>query len=269
MDKLAIKKNLIFKKNEDQDQAFRILNQQGKVAILFLCDHASRRIPETYQNLGLSDECLQRHIAWDIGAAALTERLSAAFDAPAVLASFSRLLIDPNRAPECPTLIPEASDGITIPGNKHISAAERQYRIDQYYQPFHDACAGLIQAFHQKGVVPLVIGMHSFTPIMNNKARPWHAGLLWDKDPRLAEALISGLGTRPGLVVGDNEPYTGRSLFHTMQVHGAAHGFPQVTIEIRQDELESIEGLARWADILEDELQRILKIPEMQQIIHY
>ena len=263
MDELATEKNV------SDAQACRILRPEGAAPILFVCDHASRHIPAEYGNLGLTEADLCRHIAIDIGARALTEKLSAALDAPAVLAEFSRLLIDPNRASDADSLIPAHSDGVTIPGNRHIDAAERQRRIDLYYTPFHQAVAGMVAGFEARRVVPLVIGIHSFTPIMNAKARPWHIGLLWDKDPRLASALIKGLEARGNLVVGDNEPYTGRALFHTMQVHGAAHGFPQVTIEVRQDEIDSDAGVARWAAILIDELRRMLQESDMQVIRHY
>lgn len=263
MDKLATEKN------SDEAMAYRILRPGGKAPILFVCDHAASDIPAAYSDLGLRPDQLCRHIAWDIGAAALTEKLSAALDAPAVLARFSRLLIDPNRAPDAPTLIPQVSDGVEIPGNQHIDAQERQRRIDRYYTPFHAAVAGLTGGFRKRGVVPLVIGVHSFTPIMNAKARPWHAGLLWDRDPRLAGELLAGLSARPGLVVGDNEPYTGRALFYTMQVHGAAFGFPQVTVEIRQDEIDSDAGVAKWAVLLTAELRRIAALPEMHVIRHY
>jgi predicted N-formylglutamate amidohydrolase len=263
MDKLATEKK------SDEAAVYQILRAGGTSPILFVCDHASRKIPEPYGNLGLSDDLLRRHIAWDIGAARLTEKLSAALDAPAVLAAFSRLLIDPNREEDAPCLIPEVSDSVTIPGNQHVDAAERQHRVDHYYKPFHAAVARMIEGFKERRVVPLVIGVHSFTPVMNDKARPWHAGLLWDKDRRLAQALMTSLRARPGLVVGDNEPYSGQALFHSMQVHGAAFGFPQVTIEIRQDEIDHDEGVDKWAAILSDELRSIVDLPEMQAIRHY
>ena len=260
---------LATEKNSKETSPCRILQAEGAAPLLFICDHASRYIPSSYSDLGLGEADLCRHIAWDIGAAALTEKLSAALDAPAVLAGFSRLLIDTNRCSDAPGLIPDVSDGTAIPGNRHIDATERQHRRDRFYHPFHAAVAGLVSSFQARGVVPLVVGVHSFTPVMNGAARPWQVGLLWDKDPRLAAALIAGLGLRPGLVVGDNEPYTGKALFHTMQVHGARWGFPQVTIEIRQDEIDSDAGVAEWAEVLTEELRRIMKLPEMQVARQY
>lgn len=263
MDKLATEKM------PDSAASYRIVNSQGVTPILFICDHASRDIPPGYKDLGLDEEALSRHIAWDIGAAALTETLSAALDAPAVLAKFSRLLIDPNRPVDAASLIPATSDGTVIPGNQHVDATERSLRISRYYNPFHTGIATQVEAFKARGAVPLMVGMHSFTPAMNGKARPWNVGLLWDKDPRLAQAFIEGLTPRPGLVVGDNEPYSGKLLFHTMNLHGAAHGFPQVTVEIRQDEIDDAGGVAKWAEILADELTRIAKLPEMNEIKFY
>lgn len=260
---------LAIEKTSDSSASYRILNARGVFPVLFICDHASRYIPSGYRDLGLDEEALSRHIAWDIGAAALTAALSQALDAPAVLANFSRLLIDPNRPMDAASLIPATSDGTVIPGNQQVGAAERSLRISRYYRPFHAAVAAQVEAFRARGVTPLMVGMHSFTPVMNGKARPWNVGLLWDKDPRLAQAFIEGLTPRPGLVVGDNEPYSGKLLFHTMNVHAAAHGFPQVTVEIRQDEIERAEGVAKWAEILTDELTRIAGLPEMHEIKFY
>ncbi|RMF08575.1 MAG: N-formylglutamate amidohydrolase [Alphaproteobacteria bacterium] len=245
-----------------------VLNPRGKGRLLLVCDHASNEIPAAYENLGLDDKHLERHIAWDIGAADLTRALSKAFDAPAVLARFSRLLIDPNRALDSETLIPEQSDGVIIPGNRGIDAAERDRRIARFYRPFHDSVARQVATMKDRGEVPLVIAMHSFTPVMNGTPRPWQAGLLWDRDPRLAQAFLDAFRAR-GIHVGDNEPYSGRELFHTMTIHGAAHGLPQTTLEVRQDLIGNDEGVAEWARLLTEIISELLALPHLASVRYY
>ncbi len=251
-----------------QSESCRLLNEEGQCPILLVCDHASNHIPAHYRDLGLGKSDLQRHIAWDIGAAAITENLSNVFDAPAVLACFSRLLIDPNRSLDTPGLIPESSDDTSIPGNQNLGEQERDLRIKHYYQPFHDTIARLAKGFANRDIVPLVVAIHSYTPEMGGNRRPWHAGFLWDRDPRLAQAFIKGLRER-NLMVGDNEPYSGRDLFHTMNIHGARYGFPQVTVEIRQDEIDHTDGIIKWSEIMEQELRKIAAMPVMQQTQFY
>ena len=247
---------------------FETLNPEGRGRLLLVCDHASNEIPENYDDLGLEPDHLRDHIAWDIGAAELTRALSEAFDAPAVLARFSRLLIDPNREPDSPTLIPAASDGVAIPGNSEIDPSERDRRIKSFYAPFHDAVAAQVAKMKAAGTVPLVIGMHSYTPVMNGQPRPWQAGLLWNRDPRLATAFLEAFKER-GIQAGDNEPYSGRDLYHTMEIHGAAHGLPQATLEIRQDLIGDAHGVAQWADLLQDILGELMTLPHLAQIRHY
>ncbi len=244
------------------------LNPHGRGRLLLVCDHASNHIPAPYDNLGLDDARLGDHIAWDIGAAELTRALSEAFDAPAVLARFSRLLIDPNRTPDADSLIPATSDGVPIPGNEGIDEDERRRRIDNFYTPFHDSVARQVGAMTARGQVPLVVAVHSYTPVMGGKPRPWHAGLLWDKDPRLAHAFLDAFGRR-GIHAGDNEPYSGRELFHTMATHGAAHGLPQTTLEVRQDLIGGRQGAAQWASLLGDILNELLTLPHLAEVRYY
>lgn len=245
-----------------------VLNSHGSGRLVLVCDHASNEIPAEYGKLGLEDEHLERHIAWDIGAAELTRALGEAFDAPAVLARFSRLLIDANRSADADSLIPEASDNVVIPGNRGVDAAERQRRIENFYTPFHDAVARQVEAMKARGEVPLVIAVHSYTPVMNGKPRPWQAGMLWDKDPRLAHAFLDAFRQR-GIHAGDNEPYSGRELFHTMAVHGAAHGLPQTTLEVRQDLIGHDEGVAEWTRLLSDVLEELLALPHLTTVRYY
>lgn len=252
----------------DANDAVEVQNPDGRGRLLLVCDHASNRVPAEYDQLGLGPEHLEDHIAWDIGAAEVTRALSEAFDAPAVLARFSRLLIDPNRSPESRTLIPGTSDGVTIPGNRDVDDAERARRIRTFYTPFHDAVATQARNTTADGKVPLVIAVHSYTPVMRGEPRPWQAGLLWNRDPRLASAFLDAFKKR-GIHAGDNEPYSGRSLFYTMDRHGAAHGLPQTTLEIRNDLIGNPAGVAEWAALLGDIIDELLTLPELAAIRYY
>ncbi|MBT5186673.1 MAG: N-formylglutamate amidohydrolase [Kordiimonadaceae bacterium] len=248
--------------------AFDIINPTGSANIVLICEHASNHIPIEYEKLGLSDQQLKLHIAWDIGIAEVTKNLAISLGAPAILARFSRLLIDANRALNQDGLIPTHSDGHFIPKNSNLSKDDIKKRIDQFYTPFHHAAGELIKKKTHHQEAPLIFNMHSFTPFMNDKERPWHTGMLWNKDPRIANALLNGL-TKRGYHVGDNQPYTGLELNHTMNTHGTEHGFPHVNIEIRQNEIDTPQGINKWSDILHEELGLIRKMPEMALIKHY
>ncbi|MCC3860053.1 N-formylglutamate amidohydrolase [Pseudemcibacter aquimaris] len=247
---------------------FELINPDGKANIVLISEHASNHIPAEYNQLGLSDEQLEMHIAWDIGIAEVTKNLAEMLDAPAILAKFSRLLIDANRALDQAGLIPEISDGHEIHGNKDLCDIETQKRIDRFYHPFHDNTDKLIQNKANDAQAPIIFNMHSFTPSMNDFDRPWHTGMLWNRDKRAAAALINSLKKR-GFTVGDNEPYSGQELNHTMNQHGTRHGFPHVNIEIRQNEIDHQRGIDKWSRILAEDIEIIRDMPEMADIIHY
>ena len=214
--------------------------------MLFVCDHASNRVPEAYGTLGLDKGQFAAHIAYDIGAAEVTRALAAAYGAPAVLAKWSRLLIDLNRGADDPTLVMKLSDGRIIPGNRHADAAEIANRIALYYRPYHAAVASEIEKLRGAGIVPTIISMHSFTPVWKDFRRPWQVGVLWDKDGRLARPLMTAL-QRAGFTVGDNEPYRGELENDCMYVHGTGNGLPHVLIEIRQDLIATPEAAEAFA----------------------
>ncbi|WP_374764093.1 N-formylglutamate amidohydrolase [Yunchengibacter salinarum] len=244
-----------------------ILNKHGRGGVIILCDHATNRVPEAlYRDgkpLGLAARDMGRHIAWDIGAAAITRRLSALMDVPAVLAPVSRLVIDCNREPDHPTLVPDRSDGVMIPANQGLDGAAIAARKAAWYDPFHDAAADLVASHLREGRVPLVVGMHSFTPVMNDKVRPWHIGFLWNRDRRLAQAMIGLIERETDLRVGDNEPYSGRALYHSMQAHGADHGLPQTTVEVRNDLVNTPDRVEQWARLLADILDECMNRPDV------
>jgi len=248
--------------------AFELINPDGNANIILISEHASNHIPAEYNDLGLSDEQLELHIAWDIGIAEVTENLSAMLDAPAVLARFSRLLIDANRALDQDGLIPTHTDNHQIDGNIGLSQEDIESRIERFYKPFHDGVEGIIMRKINNDHAPMVLNMHSFTPQMNGVERPWHSGVLWNKDDRIARVLKEKLDRR-GFNVGDNEPYSGRELNHTMNTHGTRHGFPYVNIEIRQNEIDHPAGIEKWSTILAQEIKAIRELPEMSYIKHY
>lgn len=253
----------------DEPRPFELQNVGGKAPLLLLCDHATRFIPRSLGRLGLDAAALHRHIAWDIGVAEVTRRLSERFDAPAVLSHFSRLVVDPNRALDNPTLMPEVSDGTVVPGNRDLDEAARQARIDTFHRPYHAAIAARLDALLADGRVPVVVSMHSFTPVMHGVARPWEIGILWNRDPRLPLPLMEQLRAA-GFTVGDNEPYSGADGHgYTQHTHADRRGLANVLIEVRQDLIESEAGAAVWADRLGTALEAALADPALYRIEHH
>lgn len=246
-----------------------IINPDVRSGVIILCEHASNHVPEAYAKLGLSDEDLQKHIAWDIGAEKVTRKMCEMMGVSAVLSPVSRLLIDKNREPDHQTLVPPVSDDIVIPANRDLTAKAIAARKQAYYDPFHGACDELIEAHLEEGIVPIIVGMHSFTPVMNDEDRPWQIGFLWNKDPRLAQAMIGLIERETDLTVGDNQPYSGKDLYYTMQRHGAERGLPQTTIEIRQDLLADEKMVLQWAALLADVLDECMQRPDIVAVKHY
>jgi predicted N-formylglutamate amidohydrolase len=233
--------------------------RDGAAPVLVTCDHASRRVPRALNDLGLAPEFLARHIGWDIGAAEVAQRLSQRLDAPSILAGYSRLVIDCNRDLDDATSIAAASDGVAVPGNLGLSDHERAARRDEIFAPYHAAIASWLETRLERGIVPALLSIHSFTPVMGGKARPWHVGVLWDDDPRIPAPLLAALRADPALVVGDNEPYSARDpAGYTLDRHAVARGLPHVEIELRQDLIADDAGAAAWAERLAAALAPIL-----------
>jgi predicted N-formylglutamate amidohydrolase len=242
--------------------AYEIANGGARPHLIFVCDHASNALPPEYGTLGLEPDLFRRHIAYDIGAADVTRAMANAFEAPAILGTYSRLLIDLNRGADDPTLVMKLSDGAIIPGNAKADAAEVANRTRRFYRPYHDAIEAEIARASAQGIVPVVISIHSFTPEWRGKKRPWQVGVLWNrKDGRLALPLLEALRRESDLTVGDNEPYSGELEGDCMEQHALAHGFAHVLIEIRQDLIETAAGAAHWAQrltpILRESLSRL------------
>lgn len=231
-------------------ETYTVLPGRADAGLVILCDHASRLIPPEYSDLGLPAAQLERHIAYDIGTAAVTRALSAKLGVPAVLSHYSRLLIDLNRGLDDPTLIMRISDGAVVPGNRHLDAAERERRITRFYRPYHDAIGKLLTQCEGCGPRPAILSMHSFTPVWKGSPRPWHAAVLWDQDRRLAGPLLDRLREDAMLIVGDNEPYSGRLQGDTMWQHGTRRDLAHALVEIRQDLITDPAGQADWAERL-------------------
>ena len=227
---------------------FETIPGDDAAGLILLADHATNRLPPEYGDLGLPEAAFERHIAYDIGIEGLTRRLAATLGVPAVMSCFSRLLIDPNRGEDDPTLVMRISDGAIIPGNHPLTAEEARHRLESFHRPYHAAVAAKIRAVEDRtGTAPLVIALHSFTPFWKGVPRAWHAGILWDSDPRAAVQLIERLRADPALTVGDNEPYDGALKGDTMYRHCMMRGIAHALLEVRQDLIADSAGMDAWA----------------------
>jgi predicted N-formylglutamate amidohydrolase len=227
--------------------AVSVMNEGGAAPLVLVCEHASNHIPARFKALGLPQAELQRHIAWDIGAAALARRLAALLDAPLFLSGYSRLLIDCNRPPGVPSSIPARSEATDIPGNQGLSPDEVAQRQDDYFWPFQNRIARFLDTRPTR----FLLGVHSFTPVFHGTTRPWQAGVLYGEATGFGTALIAGLRQDPTLTVGDNEPYRIElAEDYTVPVHGDARGIKAALIEVRQDLLADPAGIEAWAQRL-------------------
>jgi predicted N-formylglutamate amidohydrolase len=216
--------------------------------LLLICDHARNAVPPEIGDLGLPPEDMGRHIAWDVGARGVTLGLAARLGAGAVLSTYSRLVIDPNRGEDDPTLVMRLSDGAIIPANRHIGPDEIERRKNAYHRPYHAAIREAIEEIEEAGNTPVLVSIHSYTPQFKGRPwRPWHVGLLWDRDDRLVRPMLTRLRAEDGLIVGDNEPYNGQLYGDCMWTHGTSEGRPHVLIELRNDLIETPDDQADWA----------------------
>jgi predicted N-formylglutamate amidohydrolase len=248
--------------------AFTAIDGDAAGGIILICDHASNAVPPAYDGLGLPADEFRRHIAYDIGAADVTRGLAKRLGAPAVLSTFSRLLIDANRGEDDPTLIMRLSDGAVVPGNARVDAAERARRISRFHAPYHAAIDAAIERSLATGGVPMLVSLHSFTPVWRGTPRPWQGGILSDLDRRLADPLIAGLASA-GIVVGDNEPYRGALANDCLYRHGTRRGLAHALIEIRQDLIADEAGVKAWVERLAPILTAANALPEVHVIQHF
>ena len=235
---------------EGQEESYRFIEGDLSRGLIILCDHAENTIPERFGQLGLEDEILRRHIAYDPGAKGVAERLAELLGVLALLTRFSRLLIDPNRGPSDPTRIMQISDSVIVPGNTGLDEAQRRERIERFYEPYHQAIDALIDQGIEGGRVPALLAIHSFTPAWKGVPRPWHATVLWDKDGRLPQPLLAGLKAEADIVSDENVPYSGELEGDTLNRHGTRRGIAHALIELRQDLVGTVQQQEEWAQRL-------------------
>ncbi|HEY8248110.1 MAG TPA: N-formylglutamate amidohydrolase [Hyphomicrobium sp.] len=248
--------------------SYEVIPGRRDAGLLLMCDHAVNAIPSEYGTLGLPADQLERHIAYDIGAAAMTRRVAEMLNAPAILTRFSRLLIDPNRGLDDPTLIMRISDGAVVPGNRHLNSAERERRVRQYYEPYHLRIDGLIESCVTAGVPPVLLSIHSFTDRWKDVPRPWHAAILWDRDYRFSVPLLEALRADNGIIVGENEPYDGKLAGDCMWQHGTRRGLAHTIIEVRQDLVRTLQGQREWAERLAAAVQTVFARSDLWEAMH-
>jgi predicted N-formylglutamate amidohydrolase len=250
-------------------QPVELIDGDHRKGLIILCDHAANTLPPQYSTLGLGPDQLERHIAYDIGARGVATGIAHRLGVPAVLSTFSRLLVDPNRGEDDPTVIMKIADGAMVSGNRDITPAEIERRLTRYYRPYHQAVTAAIDKVFSTGIVPAIFSVHSFTPAWRGRRRPWQVALLWDRDPRFVHALMGELRSDGDMVVGDNEPYDGALKRDTLYRHGTARGLAHALIEIRQDLIADQRGISEWADRLAPMLSRINGVAHLHEISHF
>jgi predicted N-formylglutamate amidohydrolase len=232
----------------DEPPPVREFGRRGRSNFVIVVDHASRRIPRRLGNLGLPDDELQRHIAWDIGVLGVARRMSQALDAPLVAQNYSRLVIDCNRDPKVATSIPVVGESREIPGNVGLSTEEISARRTEIFDPYHDHIRALLDERQAAGRASILVAQHSMTDVFKGVRRPMHAAILYNRDRRFAGPVLDALRREPGLEVADNQPYfVSDETDYTIPRHGEARGLPHVEIEIRQDLITDEAGQEEWA----------------------
>ncbi|MFK7902219.1 MAG: N-formylglutamate amidohydrolase [Nitratireductor sp.] len=247
-----------------------IIDGDYSKGLVLLCDHASNALPKEYGDLGIGVGEFERHIAYDIGARALTVGLARVLGVPAVLSCFSRLLIDPNRGFDDPTLVRQLSDGTIIPSNYPLSSEELLKRQTQFYAPYRGAIDAALQKVRATSTIPAVFSVHSMTHKWNETLRPWEVALLWDKDPRMVTPLFQILGQQHAhLTVGDNQPYDGALIGDTMYSHCTMNGYAHALLEVRQDLLSKPEDIEGWVNIFAPMLEKVNAMPDIHEVRKY
>ena len=246
---------------------FMTYNDHGRAPVLIVADHASPFFPAAMNQLGLADWVLEQHVAWDVGSDQLTRFLADELDVQAVLAGFSRLIVDPNRKLDDPTAFIEVSDGIAIPGNLELDEEQKALRVQSFFRPYHDAITARLERFEARDIVPALISVHTCTPVFDRIVRPWHVGVMWDCDPRIPVPLMERLSRMDGVCIGDNEPYSGRHPHDfTIDYHAEPAGLPHVGIEVRQDLVSEEAGARHWAAVLAEALRPILAREDLYRV---
>lgn len=248
---------------------FTVLNAAAPSHAVIVCDHGGDAIPACLDGLGLDPAERARHIAWDIGAVAVTRRLSQRLETPAILGAYSRLVIDLNRPKDDLTSIREISDGVLVPGNRNLSRDDAERRIAAIFDPYHDAVTAAMERAGERVAAPALVSVHSFTPVMKGAERPWQVGVLFGPDDRMAGPTIGNLRRAGDICVGENKPYSGFDLYgHTVETHAMPFGYPNVLLEIRQDLIDTRHGAEHWADRIAEALRPVLADPALYTPLH-
>lgn len=245
-------------------------NAHGAAKCVIVCDHASNLVPKALKNLGLSNANLKKHIAWDPGTADIGRALSQQLDAAVVLASYSRLVVDLNRGHDQPECMRETSDHVEVPGNLQLTQAHKNLRLAEFFWPYHKAVDTQLQRFLDRGVAPILVSIHSFTPRMDGFNRPWHIGVLWNHEEGIAMRLVDNLRrNNPELRIGENEPYSLKSEHftrNTVSTHAESRGLPYVIVEFRQDMVDTPAKARKWAGIFLESLAPLLADPALYRL---
>lgn len=256
--------------SKEDHPAVRVENAKGAGKCVIVCDHASNRIPKALNNLGLSPANLKKHIAWDPGTEDIGLHLSKALDVPVVISGYSRLVADLNRGHDSDECMREVYDKIKVPGNLALTPTEKFQRLDEIFWPYHRQIDLTLGRYLSRGIAPVLISVHSFTPVMDGYRRPWQIGILWNKEEELAMALVNRLRKdNPGLKVGENEPYSLKSTNftkNTISTHAESRGLPYVIVEFRQDLVNTPRKAKEWAGIFLRSLKPILADPALYRL---
>ena len=245
----------------DEGEPAIVVNESGQSPVLLICEHAGKVIPGSLGTLGLAEEDLARHIAWDIGAEAVSRQLAKALDAPLLLQRYSRLVYDCNRPPESPDAMPVMSETTRIAGNENLAPDARLARIRSIYRPFHDAVSQFLDRRAARGIASLIVTMHSFTPTYKGIRRQLDLGVLHDRDTRLADLVLGLCGRMKDIVVRRNEPYGPQDgVCHTLNLHGGPRGLNHVMLEIRNDLISHERGQTQWASRLATILEQAIAL---------
>lgn len=248
---------------EDEPGPFEVIEAGARSPFIIVCDHAGRRVPRALASLGLPDQDLERHIAWDIGTAALARRLSAALDAWSILQNYSRLVIDCNRPLSSSESIVKSSEDTVIPGNQSVSREHAEHRAQALFEPYHARIRRELDGRAARDEPSVLIFLHSFSPSFRGILRPWHAGVLYHRDKRLALPLLAELRREPELMIGDNQPYSASALLdYGLIEHGERRGLLCVELEVRQDLLSDANGQEKWAERLARLLKKSTVFPD-------
>lgn len=249
---------------DDEPAPFSIEREAGQSPFVLICDHAGRRIPRALGTLGVADNELARHIAWDIGAHGLASRLAAILDAVLIAQTYSRLVIDCNRPLGAPTSIASRSEHTDIPGNRDLAPEHAAARAREIFVPYHARIEAELDRRAVLGRATVLISVHSFTPVYDGVARPWHVGMLYNRDARLAHALLEVIRSEGSWIAGDNQPYSvSDGTDYAIPVHGEGRGLPHVEIEVRQDLITEATGQSEWAQRIAGWLEQARRIARL------